>query len=37
LPRTLLPRLSLPSQRNWVSFCLAAADIAINRSLRLPY
>ena len=22
LPRTLLPRLSLPSQTNWVSFCL---------------
>ena len=34
LPRTLLPRLSLPSQRNWVSFLVAVADIAINRSLR---
>jgi hypothetical protein len=29
-----LPRLSLPSQRNWVSFLDAVADIAINRSLR---
>jgi hypothetical protein len=34
LPRTLLPRLSLPSQRNWVSFLPAVADTAINRSLR---
>src|SRR5580704_121883 len=35
LPRTLLPRLSLPSQRNWVSFLLAVADTAINRSFLL--
>src|SRR5580704_665325 len=34
-PRTLLPRLSLPSQRNWVSFLLAVADTAINRSFLL--
>src|ERR1700676_3917813 len=36
LPRTLLPRLSLPSHRHWVSFLPAVADIAINRSFRLP-
>src|ERR1700719_1654493 len=31
LPRTLFPRLSLPSHKNWVSFLPAVADIAINR------
>src|SRR5882757_11120956 len=33
LPRTLWPRLSLPSQMNWTSFLVAVADIAINQSL----
>jgi hypothetical protein len=36
LPRTFLPRLSLPSHKNWISFLLAVADIAINPSFRLP-
>src|ERR1700730_407371 len=30
LPRTLWPRLSLPSHKNWVSFLPAVADTAIN-------
>src|ERR1700748_1641557 len=33
-PRTLLPRLSLPSHKNWVSF-FAVADIAINQFLTI--
>src|SRR3984885_1668435 len=35
LPRTLLPRLSLPSQRNWVSFFPAVVAVAINPILTL--
>src|SRR3984957_18888311 len=35
LPRTLLPRLALPSHKNWVSFLTAVADVAINPILTI--